>query len=97
MAQPLAVIIRFTGDPDDLTARFEQARQLWIDAQDGSYERPAFYAVCKTADGIAIVSAWETAAAHRAFGQGLHPHIHAAGLGAPDRIERMQVEDLGWR
>jgi hypothetical protein len=38
MADPVAVIIRFNGDPDELFERFERARRLWIDAQDGDYE-----------------------------------------------------------
>jgi hypothetical protein len=40
MAIPIAVIIRFSGDPGDLLERFERARQTWIDAQEGDYERP---------------------------------------------------------
>lgn len=92
----IAVIIRFKGDPDDLLERFERARLMWIAAQDGKYERPAFYAACKTDDGIAIVNGWETAAGHRAFGQEIHPHIDAVGLTAPDGIERMRIEKLGW-
>ena len=96
MAEPIAVIIRFSGDPDDLFERFERARRLWIEEQDRDYERPVFHAACKTDEGIAIVNAWQTAAAHRAFGQGLHPHIDAVGIGAPDRIERMRIENLGW-
>jgi hypothetical protein len=93
---PIAVIIRFNGDADDLLERFERARRLWVEAQDADYERPVFYAACKTEDGIAIVGAWESAAAHRAFGQGLHPHIEAVGMDTPDRIERMRVAKLGW-
>ena len=96
MAKPLAVIIRFKGDPDDLLERFERARQLWIDGQDGDYEPPVFYAACKSENGIAIVSGWDSAVAHRAFGEGLHAHIEAAGLGVPAGIDRMQVEKLGW-
>ena len=96
MATPLAVIIRFSGDPDDLLERFERVRDLWIAAQDGDYERPVFYAACKTDDGVAIVTGWETAVGHRAFGQGLHPHIEAAGMSAPIAIERMKVRTLGW-
>jgi hypothetical protein len=96
MADPLAVIIRFSGDPDDLLERIERVRRSWIDAQETGYERPLFYAACKTADGIAVVSAWESAVAHRAFGQGLHNHIDAAGMGMPDQIERLRVEKLGW-
>jgi len=96
MADPLAVIIRFSGHPDDLLERFERARQMWIEAQDGEYERPVFYAACKTDDGIAIVSAWQTAIAHRAFGQGLHAHIDAAGMPMPERIERIRATKLGW-
>jgi hypothetical protein len=93
---PIVVIIRFSGDPDDLLERFERARQLWVEAQAGDYERPVFYAACKTDDGIAIVNGWESAAAHRTFGQRLHPHIEAVGMGSPDQIERMRVAKLGW-
>jgi hypothetical protein len=96
LTDPIAVIIRFSGDPDDLLERFARARQMWIDARHGDYERPAFYAACKTDDGIAIVSGWETAVAHRTFGQHLHRHISAVGMGTPDQIERMRVKKLGW-
>jgi hypothetical protein len=96
MADPIAVIIRFSGDPDDVLERFERARQMWSEAQDDDYERPVFYAACRTDDGIAIVNCWQSAVAHRAFGQGLHPHVEAAGLGTPDGIERMRVAKLGW-
>jgi hypothetical protein len=96
MASPIAVIIRFNGDPDELLERFERARHMWIEAQEGDYERPAFYAGCKTDDGIAIVSGWESTPAHRAFGQGLHAYIDAVGLAAPSQIERMRIEKLGW-
>jgi hypothetical protein len=96
MADPIAVIIRFTGDPNDLLERFESARRLWIEAQDGDYEHPVFYAACRTDKGIAIVNCWETVVAHRAFGQGIHPHIDAVGVGSPEQIERMRIKKLGW-
>jgi hypothetical protein len=96
MADPIAVIIRFSGDPADLIERFERARRLWIEAQDGDYEQPTFYAACQTDEGIAIVSGWQTALAHRAFGQGLHTHIDAVGMGTPDQIERLRIAKLGW-
>ena len=96
MPVPIAVIIRFSGDPDDLLERFERARQVWIEAQGDDYERPAFYAACRTDEGIAVVNVWKDAAAHRAFGQGLHGLIEAVAMDAPDRIERMRIEKLGW-
>ena len=96
MADPIAVIIRFRGDPEDLLERFERARQMWVEAQGGDYERPIFYAACKTDKGIDVVSAWQTAVAHRAFGQQLHTHIDAVGMGRPDQIERLRIEQLGW-
>jgi hypothetical protein len=96
VAEPIAVIIRFSGDPDDLLERFERARRMWIEGQDTDYERPVFYAACKTDDGIAIVNCWQSAVAHRAFGQGLHPHTESVGMDHPDRIERMRIEKLGW-
>lgn len=96
MPDPIAVIIRFSGDSDDLLERFERARRSWVEAQEGDYERPVFYAACKTDAGIAIVGGWQTAVAHRAFGQELHRHIGAVGIGAPAQIERMRIEKLGW-
>jgi hypothetical protein len=93
---PVAVIIRFHGDPDDLLERFEGARLMWAGAQGDDYERPAFYAACRTEGGIAIITGWESAAGHRAFGQGMHPHIDAVGLPEPEQIERMRIEKLGW-
>jgi hypothetical protein len=96
MADVTAVIVRFTGDPEDLLERFERARRLWIEAQNEVYRRPAFYAACRTDGGIAVINGWETQAAHRAFGHGLRPHLDAAGLGKPDQVERMPVEKLGW-
>ena len=96
MPDPLAVIIRFDGDSDDLLGRFERVRQSWTKAQGAGYERPSFYAGCRTNEGIAIVTAWESAVAHRAFGQGLHAYIDAHGMRHPDRIERLRVAKLGW-
>jgi hypothetical protein len=96
MADPIAVIIRFSGDPDDLLDRFERARQRWSDALEGDYEPPVFYAACRTDEGIAIVTGWRSAPAHRVFGQRLHPQIDAVGLSPPDQIERMRIVKLGW-
>jgi heme-degrading monooxygenase HmoA len=96
MAVPVAVIIRFNGDPDDLLERFERARRKWAGAQESGYEQPLFYAAGRTKEGIAIVTAWESAQGHRAFGQGIHPHIDSVGMAAPDRIEHLRIESLGW-
>ena len=96
MANSLAVIIRFSGDSADLLERFERARRMWIEAQDDDYERPSFYAACRTREGIAVLNVWNDALAHRAFGQGLHLHLEAAGLGRPAEIERLRVEQIGW-
>jgi hypothetical protein len=96
MPDPIAVIIRFSGDPDDLLERFERARRMWIEGQESDYERPLFYAACRTNGGIAIVNVWRTPVAHRAFGQALHGHIDAVGLGPPEQIERIPIRKLGW-
>lgn len=95
-ADPIAVIVRFSGDPDDLLERFERARRQWIEAQEGDYERPIFYAAGRTDDGIAVVNAWGTEAAHEAFGHGLRPHLEAVGMERPDRLDRMRIGRLGW-
>jgi hypothetical protein len=92
----IAVLIRFKGDPDELLERFERARRLWIDAREGDYERPAFMATCRDDGGILILTGWESAAGHRAFGEGIGPHIHSAGMPGPDQIERLRIERLGW-
>jgi len=79
LSDPTAVILRFTGDPDDLVERFEKARQLWIEAHDDDHSAPAFYAACKTRDGIVIVIGWPTNEAHEAFGPGMRTHLEAGG------------------
>ena len=96
MSDPIAVIVRFDGDPDELLERFERARRLWIDAQDATYSRPVFYAACKTDTGIAIVNGWETEAAHQAFAHRMRPHLEAVGMGTPNHLEHLQVDRLGW-
>jgi hypothetical protein len=96
LADPIVVTIRFNGEPEDLFESFERVRRMWIEAQDDDYERPISYAACRTDEGIAIVSVWQSAIAHRAFGRGLHPLFEAAGMTMPDRIERMRVAKLGW-
>ena len=96
MTDPIAVIVRFNGDPDDLFDRFERARQLWIEAQNGDYSPPVFYAVCKTDDGIVIVDGFETDAAHEAFGRRMGPHLEAVGMGMPDHLEHLWIEKLCW-
>jgi hypothetical protein len=95
MADPIAVIIRFSGDPDELLARFESARQAWIAAQDEDHERPVFYAACKTSEGVAILNVWRSAPEHRAFGEGLHAQIHGMGI-EPAEIDRLRIAKLGW-
>jgi hypothetical protein len=97
MTEPVAVIVRFNGDPDHLLARFETARRLWIEAQqDEDYPRPVFYAACRTDDGIVIVSAWHTQADHQAFGRRMGPHLQEVGMGHPDKHEHLSIAKLGW-
>jgi hypothetical protein len=88
------VIIRFGGDSDHLIERFERPRQRWIDRQQGGYDRPAFYEACKTDEGIAIVTAWESALAHRAFAHPIAPHLEAVGMPMPDQIERLRIAQV---
>ena len=109
MSDPIAVIMRFDGDPADLIDRFERARRLWIDAQGAGYGPPLFYAACElrqhlrggprahqTGTGIVIVTAWATEADHKAFTHRMRPHLDAVGLGMPDRLEHLPIERLGW-
>jgi hypothetical protein len=96
MSGLIASIVRFNGDPEDLLERFERARGLWIEAQDDDYDRPVFYATCKTDDGIVIVSGWETEAAHHAFGRRMGPYLQAVGMGRPEHHEHMPIAMFGW-
>jgi hypothetical protein len=91
------VIIRFNGDPDKLFERFERARRLWIDAQDGEYDPPAFYAACKTDEGIVVVTGWDTDAAHRAFAHRMGPYLEAVGIRKAEHShEHLRIERLRW-
>jgi hypothetical protein len=96
MADPIVMILGFNGDPDDLREHFERARRLWIEAQEGDYGRPVLYVACKTHEGIAIVTGWETDAAHKAFARGMRSQLKAVGMSRPDRHEHLRIETLGW-
>jgi hypothetical protein len=89
------VIIRSSRNPDDLLARFEGARRIWIEVQDQDYERPVFYAAGRTDEGIAIVNSLGSAREHRAFGQWIHAHIHGMGM-QPDEVGERKAR-LGLR
>jgi hypothetical protein len=96
LTDPIAVIVRFNGKPDDLLERVERARRLWIEAQGDDYNRPVFYAACKTSDGIVIINCWETNADHERFGRRMGAHLETVGIGHPDQHEHLSVERLGW-
>jgi heme-degrading monooxygenase HmoA len=95
VSDPIAVILRFNGDPDALLERFEQARKSWIEAQDEGYNPPAFFAICKAEQGIVVVSGWETDEDHKAF-ERMGPHLQAVGMGMPDDLEHRTIARLGW-
>jgi hypothetical protein len=95
LSDPTAVILRFNGDPDDLLERFENARQLWIDAHAG-YEPPTFYAACMRKEGIVIVTSWPTNEAHKAFGPAICLHLEAVGMKPPEAHEHLRIQKLGW-
>jgi hypothetical protein len=67
MAIPVAVIIRFSGDPDDLLERFERARQTWIDVV--------------TFDSVEMDEGRRPAVPHRRDRNRLKPAPHRAGNG----------------
>ena len=96
MSDPIAMILRFTGEPDSLAERFEKARQLWIAAQGVDYIPPDFYAACKTKDGLAIITTWPSADAHRGFGREMRRHLEAVGMSRPEGHERLRIDKLGW-
>ncbi len=95
MSNPIAVILRFKGDPDDLLGRFEQALRSLIEAHyDGN--RPAFFAICKAAEGIVLVTGWEAEEDHKAFRKQVMPQLQAAGVSRPDVHEQLAIARLGW-
>ncbi len=96
MSDPIAVMLRFSGDPDDLLGRFEQARKSWIEARDGGFDSPLFFAICKAEDGVVLVSGWEAEEDHKAFRKQMMPHLQAAGIGRPEAHEHLGIARLGW-
>jgi hypothetical protein len=95
MPDPVATIVRFDGDPENLLQRFELARLSWVDAHEG-YEPPVFYAACKTETGIVVIFAWDSDASHEAFGKRMAVHLRSAGMGRPNHRERLPIAKLGW-
>ena len=94
---PIAVIVRFNGDADELYSGLEKARQQWIDArQETGYNPPNFYAVAKTGDGIVLVDCFDNDADHEAFGRNMGEYLDAVGMPGPDHLEHLEVSKLGW-
>ena len=97
MNDPIAVIVRFNGDADELYEGFERARQQWMAArQESGYNPPNFYAVAKTDDGIVIVDCFDTDEDHLAFGRNMGEYLEAVGMPGPDHLEHLEISQLGW-
>jgi hypothetical protein len=97
MTDPVAVIVRFNGDADDLFEGFEKARQLWMAArQESGYNPPNFYAAAKTEAGIVLVDCFDTDEDHLAFGENMGEYLEAVGMPGPDHLEHLEVSKLGW-
>lgn len=96
MSNPIAVILRFSGDPDALLVRFEEALKSLIEAQADGYRPPTFFALCKAEDGIVLVSGWEAEEHHKAFRKQIMPHLQAAGVGRPSAHEHLGIAQLGF-
>ncbi len=95
MADPIAVILRFKGDSDDLVERFEQALKARIEAQGERGNPPIFFAVCATGDGVALITGWEAEEDHKGFRKQMMPHLHAAGIARPEAHEQLPIVRLG--
>jgi hypothetical protein len=96
MSNPIAVILRFSGDPDDLLERFEQAGKSRTEAQGSDYNPPIFFAACRADDGIVLVTGWDAEDDHKAFRKQMMPNLHAAGVGRPTGHEQLGIARLGW-
>jgi hypothetical protein len=96
MSSSIALILRFSGDPDELVERFEQARKSWIEAQGKRYSPPIFFATCRAEDGVVLLAGWEAEEDHKAFRKQMMPYLHAAGLDRPTGHEQLGIARLGW-
>lgn len=96
MTDPMAVIVRFHGDPDDLLRRFEQARTVWIEAQGSDCDAPVLYAICMAEKGIVVVTGWADEEHHRVFRRQMGPHLRAVGMKMPDEHEHLRMGRCGW-
>jgi hypothetical protein len=96
MSNPIAVILRFDGDPDHLLERFEHARKSWTEPQGDGHNPPIFFATCRADDGIVLVTGWEAEEDHKAFRKQMMPYLHAAGVGRPTGHEQLGIARLGW-
>lgn len=96
MSNPIAVILRFKGDPDDLLGRFEQALKSWTESHDDGYNPPTFFAICRAKAGIVLVTGWATEEDHKAFRRQMMPHLQTAGIGRPEAHEHLEIARLGW-
>jgi hypothetical protein len=92
---PIAVLLRFNGDPDDLLGRFEQALGAWVEAQNDDYSAPTMFAICRKKNGIVVLSGWENVDAHKAFGQQMGSYLEAVGMTRPDEHEHLRIAQLG--
>lgn len=95
MPNPIAVILRFNGDPDDLLARFEQALNSWTEAQGDDRKPPTFFAICTREEGIVLVTAWQDEDDHKAFRKQMMPRLHAAGVARPEIHEQLRIARIG--
>jgi heme-degrading monooxygenase HmoA len=83
---PDTVIARFSGDPSDLAERYQRQFGMLMEAAGNTPPAGLLAHTCtKTADGLLIVDAWESADQWRAMAESdaFRSSIAASGLPEP--------------
>jgi hypothetical protein len=71
LTMPDTVIARFAGDPADLAVRYQHQFKLLVGSAGGAPPAGLIAHTCtRTADGLVIVDAWESADQWRAMAEG---------------------------
>jgi hypothetical protein len=84
---PDTIIARFAGDPDDLAERYQKQFGMLMEAAGGTPPPGLIAHTCtKTADGLVIIDAWDSADDWRAMadGEAFQTSLEESGLPEPE-------------
>lgn len=92
MSDPMTVIIKFSGDPEQLLPRYKQLTSEWA---TGDAEQPLYAFTAPSPEGLVAVNVW-TDSGHAAFGQDIRHRLERHGLPMPAEIEHLPTTTIGW-